>query len=104
MAGGAIDLLSESCDIAIRRMDFRLLVNDDYQGHNALPELAGPVVYTAYWNDDIVKIKITQLVYTVELDLMHGMIGKRLTALERIHPESWQHFDSLFFTACKPPR
>lgn len=47
MAGGPIDLLSEGCDVAIRRSDFG--VPDDYRVTPFAAERAGPVCTAAYF-------------------------------------------------------
>ena len=96
MAGGPIDLLSESCDIAIRRMDFG--VNDDYQITTLCSELAGPVCTTAYWNDHIAQD-------LSNANWLHSRTRpnawddwKAAYGLERIIPKSEQHFDHFFYS------
>lgn len=95
MAGGSIDLLSENCDIAIRRMDFK--VKADYQVTRLCSELAGPVCSKAYWE-------------SVQQDLnkaswLHSRTRpnawdewKSAYGMEKMVPNNEQHFDHFFYT------
>lgn len=95
MAGGPIDLLSENCDIAIRRMDFK--VKADYQVTRLCSELAGPVCSKAYWK-------------SVQQDLnkaswLHSRTRpnawdewKSAYGMEKMISNNEQHFDHFFYT------
>ncbi|MDB4838067.1 LysR substrate-binding domain-containing protein [Marinomonas sp.] len=95
MAGGPIDLLSENCDLAIRRTDFGIA--SDYHQTFLCSELAGPVCTETYWQQ-------------VEEDLqkshwLHSRTRpnawedwRALKNLTKIKPQSEQYFDHFFYT------
>jgi len=96
MAGGPIDLLSENCDIAIRRMDFG--IHEDYQITTLCSELAGPVCTKDYWEKHINQD-------LNEANWLHSRTRpnawddwKMSRGLEKVIPKNEQHFDHFFYT------
>ncbi|ETX10278.1 LysR family transcriptional regulator [Marinomonas ushuaiensis DSM 15871] len=95
MAGGAINLLSESCDIAIRRTDFG--IPDDYRVTQFCSELAGPVCTQEYWH------KHSQQ----DLNKAHWLHSrtrpeaweewKNTANFENVKPKNEQYFDHFFY-------
>lgn len=95
MAGGPIDLLSEGCDIAIRRTDFG--IHDDYQVTNLCSESAGPVCTQDYWDKHISQ-DLSQA------NWLHSRTRPNAwndwTAIsdsEKVSPKNEQHFDHFFY-------
>ena len=96
MAGGPIDLLSENCDIAIRRMDFG--IKENYQITTLCSEWAGPVCTKVYWDKHIHQD-------LSEANWLHSRTRpnawddwKVSQGIEKLTPKSEQHFDHFFYT------
>jgi DNA-binding transcriptional LysR family regulator len=95
MAGGAINLLSENCDIAIRRIDFG--IPDDYQVTVLCAESAGPVCTQAYWDKHCLR-DLNQA------NWLHSRTRpaaweewQKTASIEKSIPKSEQHFDHFFY-------
>ncbi|WP_325101155.1 LysR substrate-binding domain-containing protein [Marinomonas transparens] len=96
MAGGPIDLLSENCDIAIRRTDFG--ISDDYCVTPILEEVAGPVCTPDYWNNTIGKDleKANWLHSRTRPDAWHHW--KIANDMVKVKPANEQYYDHFFYT------
>ena len=95
MAGGPIDLLSENCDIAIRRMDFG--IHNDYQVTYLCSESAGPVCTQDYWDKHIYQD-------LTKANWLHSRTRptawndwKAICDAEKVNPKNEQHFDHFFY-------
>lgn len=96
MAGGPIDLLSENCDIAIRRMDFG--AHEDYQITTLCSELAGPVCTKDYWEKHISQdLNKANWLHSRTRPNAWGD-WRNAYGIEKIIPKSEQHFDHFFYT------
>ena len=95
MAGGPIDLLSENCDIAIRRTDFG--IPEDYHVTLLCEELAGPVCTQDYWEkysqEDL--FNANWLHSRTRPNAWNDWINR--SDLEKESPKSEQHFDHFFY-------
>ncbi|MEO9273253.1 LysR substrate-binding domain-containing protein [Marinomonas sp. 5E14-1] len=95
MAGGPIDLLSENCDIAIRRTDFG--IPEDYHVTHLCEELAGPVCTQDYWRrysqEDL--FNANWLHSRTRPNAWNDWINT--SDLEKESPKSEQHFDHFFY-------
>lgn len=95
MAGGPIDLLSENCDIAIRRTDFG--IPEDYHVTLLCEELAGPVCTQDYWEkysqEDL--FNANWLHSRTRPNAWNDWIIR--SDLEKESPKSELHFDHFFY-------
>ncbi len=95
MAGGPIDLLSENCDIAIRRTDFG--IPEDYHVTLLCEELAGPVCTQDYWEkyseEDL--FNANWLHSRTRPNAWNDWINT--SDLEKESPKNEQHFDHFFY-------
>ncbi|MCV2402252.1 LysR substrate-binding domain-containing protein [Marinomonas sp. C2222] len=95
MAGGPIDLLSENCDLAIRRNDFG--IPDNYSQTFLCSEMAGPVCTDNYWQEQANQA----------LDQAHWLHSRtrpnawedwrKQQELMALKPQSEQYFDHFFY-------
>lgn len=95
MAGGPIDLLAESCDIAIRRNDFG--IPEDYQVTVLCSEFAGPVCTPTYW-DKYCQHDLSQanwLHSRTRPSAWEDWRNRSVSSYEA--PKSEQHFDHFFY-------
>jgi DNA-binding transcriptional LysR family regulator len=95
MAGGAINLLSEGCDIAIRRTDFG--IPEDYRVTLLCSESAGPVCTQEYWDkhsqQDLNKANwLHSRTRPAAWEKWKNTVG-----FESIAPKNEQYFDHFFY-------
>ncbi len=100
MAGGPIDLLSEGCDVAIRRSDFG--IQEDYRVSHLCTELAGPVCTQDYWLNTIQQdlTKATWLHSRTRPSAWDDWKNEALTGTpisDKTLPQAEQYFDHFFY-------
>ena len=101
MAGGPIDLLSEGCDVAIRRTDFN--IQEDYRISHLCTELAGPVCTQDYWTN-IIKKDVFEAHWLHSRTRPNAWEDWKTEALKRKQiyikstPQKEQYFDHFFYT------
>lgn len=95
MAGGPIDLLSQGCDVAIRRTDFG--VNEDYHITHLCEEFSGPVCTLDYW-DNSIKEDLSKGVWLHSRTRPNAWGDWIATSdIEKVNPKSEQYFDHFFY-------
>jgi len=94
MAGGPIDLLSENCDIAIRRMDFGF--HEDYQVTTLCAESSGPVCSQVYW--DGVEKDVNKASWLHSRTRPNAWNDwKQANGMKNLAPKNEQYFDHFFY-------
>ena len=95
MAGGPIDLLSQGCDVAIRRTDFG--VNEDYHMTHLCEEFAGPVCTQDYWDKHIAQDlgQANWIHSRTRPNAWNDWIAS--PDVEKVIPKSEQYFDHFFY-------
>jgi DNA-binding transcriptional LysR family regulator len=94
MAGGPVDLLSEGCDIAIRRRDFG--VSGDYVQTLLWSEVAGPVCDADCW-ETILKRDLSNARWLHSRTRPDAWGNWKKASGYAGHPASEQYFDHFFF-------
>lgn len=94
LAGGPVDLLSDGCDVAIRRADYG--ISEDYVTTRLWAELAGPVCDPDCWENILDRdlSKARWLHSRTRPDAWDDW--KRASGLD-VSPASEQYFDHFFF-------